>query len=786
MRRLDNYILREISGPLGIGLLVYTFILLMQFLFQSAEMIIRRGLQTSAVAHLLLLYMPSILVLTLPMALLFGILVAVGRLSGESELTAMRACGISLTRLYRPVLMLSLLLAIINGSLTLYLLPRANAAFTRLRMDFLTQTISNQVDPRVFIEDWPPFVLYVFGTSPDTGRWNGVFVAEDAPGRENQVTMARSGSLHLDDTGERLIMELDDAYTHKVDFQHPDRYNLSFSSHTRQLLQDRFTSSQRARVTVSKGVREMTLTELRERARDPSTPDQVRRLSEVEIHKKFAIPVACLVFGLLALPLGITRKRGGKSSGFALSIGVILLYYILLNSGEEAARVGRIAPWMAMWFPNLLLSVLGMLLLLRRNRERGLGMGQALLSLGAAPFRWLGSLLFNGGAPSPERSDRARPTGAPRIVIRLPRLRMRFPNLMDRYVIRRFSWVFMLVMASAMILYIVADLTQNADSLLQGNAGLGVVLSYYKYLSLQIFFDIAPVIVLMTTLVTFSLLSRSNEVTAAKSLGTSLYRLALPALVAALVVVMASSALEMWVLPASNRRVSELRDEIRGQKTPRTYRRADRQWLFGQGRYIYNYQYFDAEKSELTHLQVFEFSPDYQLIRRIYTPRARYTSSGWVFMRGWTRTFRGNSVVDYQRFRRPIRVDYPETPSYFLSEIKPPEQMSYLELSRYVRELRLSGQPVPELQVALQRKLSFPVISLVMALVALPFAFRLGRRGALYGVGVAVVMGMVFYAVFAFFTTLGEAGALPPIVAAWSPNLLFALLSGYLFLGVRT
>ena len=209
MYRLDRYILKEISGPLAVGLLIYTFILLMQFLFQSAEMIIRRGLSAGAVGHLLALYMPSVLVLTLPMALLFGILVAVGRLSGESELTAMRSCGISLTRLYRPVLTLSLFLALINGALTLYLLPRANARFTSLRMEFLTQTIANQVDPRVFVEDWPPYVLYVFSTSPDSGRWHGVFVAEDAQGRENQVTVARSGSLHLDDTGERLIMELD-------------------------------------------------------------------------------------------------------------------------------------------------------------------------------------------------------------------------------------------------------------------------------------------------------------------------------------------------------------------------------------------------------------------------------------------------------------------------------------------------------------------------------------------------------------------------------------------------
>ena len=112
--------------------------------------------------------------------------------------------------------------------------------------------------------------------------------------------------------------------------------------------------------------------------------------------------------------------------------------------------------------------------------------------------------------------------------------------------------------------------------------------------------------------------------------------------------------------------------------------------------------------------------------------------------------------------------------------------MRYGELKGYIQELKESGQAVPELEVELEDKIALPVASLIMALVALPFAFRLGRQGALYGIGLSLVLGIVFLAIFAFFTKLGEAGALPPIVAVWSPGAVFALLSGYLFLGVRT
>jgi lipopolysaccharide export LptBFGC system permease protein LptF len=112
--------------------------------------------------------------------------------------------------------------------------------------------------------------------------------------------------------------------------------------------------------------------------------------------------------------------------------------------------------------------------------------------------------------------------------------------------------------------------------------------------------------------------------------------------------------------------------------------------------------------------------------------------------------------------------------------------MRYGELKRYIQELIDSGQSVPDLEVELQNKVAYPVISLIMAIVGLPFAFRLGRQGALYGVGLSIVLGMVFLFVFAFFTQLGKAGALPPIIAVWSPGAVFGILSVYLFLGVKT
>jgi LPS export ABC transporter permease LptG len=349
-----------------------------------------------------------------------------------------------------------------------------------------------------------------------------------------------------------------------------------------------------------------------------------------------------------------------------------------------------------------------------------------------------------------------------------------------------FASVIALVIFSGLAVYIVADMADRMDDILKNHASAGVVLTYYKYLTLQIIFEIAPIAVLVTTLIVFGILSKSNEITVAKALGISLYRIAIPALFAALVVVAISGFLQARILPAANSRVAQADDEIKGRTAARSYRRADRQWLFGQGRYIYNYLRYDSESETLNRLQVFEFDEDNRFTRRFFSETARYLGEAWLFENGWVRSFDGGEVLEFRTFDQPVIDYYPETPDYFESEYKLPRAMSYGELKDYIDELEHSGQAVPELQVELHKKVSLPFASLVMSLVALPFAFRLGRRGTLYGIGIGVVLGMVFFALLAFTSTLGEIGALPPMLAVWAPSIAFMILSIYLMLGVRT
>jgi lipopolysaccharide export LptBFGC system permease protein LptF len=212
-----------------------------------------------------------------------------------------------------------------------------------------------------------------------------------------------------------------------------------------------------------------------------------------------------------------------------------------------------------------------------------------------------------------------------------------------------------------------------------------------------------------------------------------------------------------------------------------------RQWLFGKGRYLFNFLNYDRSSRTLSQVQVFEFDPvSFKLTRRIYAEEARFDGSGWVFVNGWLRSFRPDGETLYAPIETPVRLHYPERPEYFEADTKKANQMTYTELSAHIKDLETSGYSASQLKVELYNKTSWPFVCLVMAVIALPFSFRIGKRGALYGVGIALLVAFIYYAVYSVFTKFGEVGNLPALLSSWSDNILFIIAAVYMFLHVDT
>lgn len=823
MKILTRYILKEMLGPTALGFSFYTFIILMRQLFDFAGMIIKRSLPASTVLELLWLSLPNIIVLTVPMSLLFGILIAVGRLSADSEIISMRALGISTRTIYRPVFLFSFLAFLLNFYLMNVLLPKGNSRLQALKAEIYTASIEKELRPRVFYDEYANVMIYVNDVDSRTGRWKGVFVADSrsddsnlqattaaqviqaaAAAREadnspfaaqrssQKIIVAESGSLSILPS-KQVWLNLNRADNHLWDPRRPDRYDWTSNDFQRMRLPDRSGgTADTTNMTYIRSFREMNLRELMqqatvartamERTRGKSATFDLREnynLAHVEIHKKFAIPCACLVFGVLGLPLGITNRRGGKSSGFSLSVVIILVYYIMLNNGEQLAASGRLQPWIAMWTPNLILLAIGIYLVGRANRDIGAQ------RTGSGLIRTMVT-----GIKALLTRKRTQPVEIAATVIDEPevlrRLDVTFPNTVDRYILREFLKILALVLVSVAALAIVVDYTQISGDVQSNHIAFHYLFAYYRFMLFQILNWTLPISVLVATLITFGLFSKNNEVTAFKSAGISLYRVAMPIVSVAILMSVFSYLVGDYVLPYSNQRVDELRKRIKGQRTV-SAQNQQKLWFLGKGRYIINFLSYDRNARQLSQVQVFELHPtQFRLTRRVYAASARWDGQGWVFERGWMRSFGDNKEVVYSPIIEPLRLFYRERPEDFATEIKAPEQMTFAQLRRYIETIRKSGYAAEELTVKLYEKTSWPFISVVMALIALPFAFRTGKRGALYGVGIALVVGIIYWMIFAVFTKFGEVGNLPAILSAWSANVLFAIAAVYLFLNVET
>ena len=229
-------------------------------------------------------------------------------------------------------------------------------------------------------------------------------------------------------------------------------------------------------------------------------------------------------------------------------------------------------------------------------------------------------------------------------------------------------------------------------------------------------------------------------------------------------------------------------NQIKG-RPPQTYLNPYRKWIFGQHSTIYYYQFFDSDKNQFGNLSVFQFNPaTFQLARRIYAGRARWADNlnRWVCEQGWERSFRGPAIQDYHPYDVSTFAAVSEPPPYFKKEVKQSLEMNYEQLSRYIRELQQSGFEVVKLKVQLQKKIAFPIITFVMGVLAIPFALSAGKRGTMAGVATAIGIAVFYTVISGLFEAMGNISQLPPTLAAWSPDIIFALLGGYMILKVPT
>jgi LPS export ABC transporter permease LptG len=288
-------------------------------------------------------------------------------------------------------------------------------------------------------------------------------------------------------------------------------------------------------------------------------------------------------------------------------------------------------------------------------------------------------------------------------------------------------------------------------------------------------------------------MTKFNEITAMKASGISLYRTVLPVLFLSGLVSFFSFYLQENILPYSNKKAEETWNRI-NDIPPRSYNRLDRRWVVGknQGRIYYDglrmyyYNYFDPIASVFSHLTILEIdASDWLITRRIYADKGTLNGHELMLNEAWIRGFSGRKPSKFfQMKENSLFIN--ETKDYFIKDWKEPDQMNYAELAQYIQDIKERQFDTVRLQVDLHSKISFPLVSLIMTLLAIPFAFSMGKRGALVGIGLSLIIAMIYWGAIGVFQSMGYAGYLQPFLAAWGPNFLFGLVGLYFMLTLRT
>lgn len=362
-RILSLYIIREISSLFLLGITVFTLILLMGRLIKLTEMVVSRGVPFTDVARMIMYLMPSFLVFTIPMAFLLAVLLAFGRLSADNEVTILKASGVSLVQIMPPVLFCALLAAILALSASIVGVPWGNSAFKELSFKVLKQNASATIREKIFWDEIPGVILYTDQYDDQTQTLKGVIIHDGRnPGRPMTI-FARQGTIAGGAGQQALRLSLADGSIHAAG--KGDEYRLVlFGEYIMSV------GGEGSAAGISRNELDMKVGELLKQIDNPATAPKTRLKMLSELHSRFAFPFASLVFAFIAVPLGIQNRRSGKSSGFSISIGILLSYYLMLSLVRTLAEKGGVPPAIALWMPNLVFLAIGWYLLRLASLER--------------------------------------------------------------------------------------------------------------------------------------------------------------------------------------------------------------------------------------------------------------------------------------------------------------------------------------------------------------------------------------------------------------------------------
>lgn len=757
---IAGYVARAALPYVLLTLALLTALLFVQQAGRFAEIALYAQIPLSLLTELGAAFLPNVLVLSLPTAVLAGIIVGYARMGSDSEIVAMRAAGVGSWTMLWPVLVIGVVVAAATTYIQLVEAPRAARDLKRAAVEAALKKLESPVEPRTFNTEIPGYVIYVRDGDKATGAWGRVFIySQQADGATRTVT-ARSG--RIDSSGNVSELVLRDAVATKL----PASSDPDKNSYVVERLDQLRLSINTGRAELMSRLNgnelepeEMDWHQLRSDS-SSRTPAQQAAIQRT-LHRRLAFSISPIVFALLGGALGLRVRRGGKGIGVLLAIAILVVYYLISLLGETLARTGAVPVVVGAWAATGLMLVLSLIFLLLPR---------------------LPSITFRLRRTAKAVRKSTKPNDAPTHTVGAAR--WGFPSLLDVGLFRSLGSSFLLTLLALVAIFIVFTLFELWRFIATNRVGFGLVARYILYLLPLISVEIFPASMLVAALLTYALLARRNETVAWWASGQSVYRLMVPGLLFAIVAAVGTWLVQEHLMPYSNVRQDSLRAQIKGGEA-RAMTGTGRQWLASaESNRLYSYE-FNEQTNTLEQPTIYEFDAD-----GIHSTIVTSGNSGQ-----WTSTnrvaLRDAEVVRFQGMQierqaaEQIEVAI-EPATVFKPTIDKPSQLSATGLKNYLMAAKRRGVEVSALAVALQRKYAAPFSVIVMAFIGIPLALSFGRRGTVVALCAAVGLSIAYWGVGGGMQQLGNLGLLPPAVAGWAPPIIFAAAGSYLLSRIRT
>ncbi len=846
---LYRYVLKKHFPPFIYSIAIILFISIVNYAVRILDKIISKGLEPGVVLEIFLVNLGWMVALAVPMATLTATLMAFGSMSADNEMAAIRASGIPLYKLLIAPLSASSVLCVLLIFFNNLILPDANHRTASLMSDISRKHPAAFIEPKVLIDEFSDYGLYVERVKSKTGRLYGIKVFSQQKGGRYTTTVADSGEIIQTHNGRFLRLTLFHGASHQLGGKEPGEYIVSSFNEQILVIKNKDTKLQRRdrshrsdreksseamlrdvkrytekkRHTVSQynafldslqrsvtrwdslyrvtpfspdtAIHRSDSTFMQWRAGIVTAQQMETRLTHmqkkvqryartitryeknsakymVEVHKKFSIPFACIVFVLIGSPLGIMARRGGIAVGASYSILFFIIYWALLIQGEKLADELVISPFLAMWSGNILIGACALVLVSRLGRRR--------MSISFAPLL---ETLRSWAA----RLHRNPVIRAMIFIASLPvkgcflflLLFRRISGILPLYIIRLFLGYVIGITVAIIVVFVTVDYVSNSG--LFSEAGTGDIARYYLYYMPWILPMIFPVINLLASMAVVGKLVGRREIDAMRASGISVVRAFSPLLLVGLLFTGGTFLTREALLPQANMKREVLKSRLKGHGERMAGRHNRRDfYYFANDSTVYFFERLRGSRNSGRKVWGQYFTKSNRMRKFVQAEKASWRDSSWYLYNGVVRYVRPQSD-SFAQFDTLKDVALDVSARKMATTISSPLERSYWELHEYIQRAKRRGEEIQEYLAELHFKMAFPFMNFIVILLGVSIAARIGRRGGAVLFGIGIFVSFFYWMGARFVLEFGKNGYISPILGAWIGNVIFFVIGIWLY-----